>query len=171
MELNKLPVKLQEIIHKYKYAILVLLIGLVLMIIPFGSSKSTSTPPAQQETVNKISEIPLEEKLSKLLSNVEGAGKVEVMLTVATGEEVIYQINENKAVSDNSNSENSSTVTITNSDRNEEGLVKQINPKTYLGAIIVCQGANNPTVRLQIVDAVSRVTGLGANCISILKMK
>lgn len=35
---------------------------------------------------------------------------------------------------------------------------------------MVCQGADNAAVRLAIVEAVSKVTGLGANRISVLKM-
>jgi stage III sporulation protein AG len=40
-----------------------------------------------------------------------------------------------------------------------------------MGAIVLCQGADVPSVRLAIVDAVSKVTGLVANQISVLKMK
>jgi len=40
-----------------------------------------------------------------------------------------------------------------------------------MGAVIVCQGADDPQVRLSIVDAVSKVTGLGSDKISVLKMK
>ena len=53
----------------------------------------------------------------------------------------------------------------------ESGLIRQINPPAYLGAIVVCQGADNNTVRLAIVEAVSRATGLGADKISVLKMR
>ena len=60
---------------------------------------------------------------------------------------------------------------ITDSDRKEEGLITQVDPPVYQGAIIVCQGADRGAVRLAIVEAVSRVTGLGADRISVLKMK
>ena len=40
-----------------------------------------------------------------------------------------------------------------------------------MGAIVVCQGGDNATVRLAIIEAVSNVTGLGADKISVLKMK
>jgi len=63
------------------------------------------------------------------------------------------------------------TITVTGTNRNEEGLIKQINPPTYLGAIIICQGADSASVRLAIVDAVSKLTGLGADSIAVLKMK
>ena len=42
---------------------------------------------------------------------------------------------------------------------------------TYLGAVIVCQGGDSPTVKLAIVEAVSNATGLSADKITVLKMK
>ena len=41
----------------------------------------------------------------------------------------------------------------------------------YTGAVILCQGADSATVRLQIVEAVSVYTGLSSNKIMVLKMK
>ena len=41
----------------------------------------------------------------------------------------------------------------------------------FTGAVILCQGANNAEVRLQVVEAVSAFTGLGSNRIMVLKMK
>ena len=63
------------------------------------------------------------------------------------------------------------TVTVTDAQRNESGLIRQVNPPVYKGAVIVCQGADNAAVRLAIVDAVGKATGLGADKISVLKMK
>ena len=111
----------------------------------------------------------LEMKLSALLSKVEGAGRVEVILTISEGEEIVYQTNGN--ATDSSVTGSTNTVTVTDANRNQTGLIKQIKAEKYQGAIIVCAGANNPSVRLQIVDAVSRATGLGVNKISVLKMK
>jgi stage III sporulation protein AG len=71
----------------------------------------------------------------------------------------------------NENGDDSDTVIITDSSRNESGLIRQVNPPVYLGAIVLCQGGDRPSVRLAIVDAVSKVTGLGADRISVLKMK
>ena len=63
------------------------------------------------------------------------------------------------------------TVIVTDSDRKEQGLIQKLNPPKYMGAIIVCKGAGNAAVKLAVVEAVSRVTGLGADQISVLKMK
>ena len=63
------------------------------------------------------------------------------------------------------------TVIVTDGDRAQNGLVQQLLPPTYLGAIIVCEGGDRAEVRLAIAKAVSRYTGLGIDRISVLKMK
>lgn len=161
--------KFYGIIKKYRYALLVLAIGLILMGIPGKSEQAESN---QYDIANDSkAETSLEEKISTVLSQVTGAGQVRVVLTVAKGEEIVYQTNDNISSTNESNNANNDTVTITDAQRNQEGLIRQVIPEVYQGAVIVCQGADNPSVRLAIVDAVSKLTGLGANCISVLKMK
>lgn len=113
----------------------------------------------------------VEQRLAELLAAIHGAGKVRVMLTSQEGEEVIYQTDENTDISTDATSSDRDTVMVTDAQRNQSGLVRQINPPVYKGAVIVCQGGDDPQVRLAIVDAVSKLTGLGANRISVLKMK
>ena len=60
---------------------------------------------------------------------------------------------------------------IISSNREESGLIQQIHPPIYQGAIILCQGADSAAVRLSIVDAVANVTGLSTDKITVLKMK
>ena len=96
---------------------------------------------------------------------------MQVLLTTERGEETIYQTDSHTSVGGDNNSAQVETVIISGSERNQSGLIKQINPPTYMGAIVVCQGADSPIVRLAIVEAVSKVTGLGADRISVLKMK
>ena len=125
----------------------------------------------EKQTVPAELSISVEDRLEKILSQIDGAGRVEVMLTIAFGEEKLYQYDEDTSVSDTTNSIRKTVVTVTDSQRNETGLIRQINPPVYMGAVIICQGAENPTIKLAIVDAVSKATGLGANEISVLKMK
>lgn len=162
--------KLSDTFKKYRYALIVLLIGLILMVVPSVNRNEDTVSKKYIETTKSSVEI-LEDKLSALLSKVQGAGDVEVILTIAAGEEVIYQTNDDNSESDTSTSQNINTVTITDAERNQTGLIKQVRSEVYQGAIVVCRGADDPTVRLAIVDAVCRITGLGSNCISILKMK
>ncbi len=42
--------------------------------------------------------------------------------------------------------------------------------EAFTGAVVVCRGADDPAVRLRIVEAVSAFTGLGTNRIVVQKM-
>ena len=63
------------------------------------------------------------------------------------------------------------TVLVTDESRTEQGLIRQVLPPQYRGAVIVCQGGDRASVRLNIVEAVSAVTGLTSDKITVLKMK
>lgn len=168
MDIKTVPKNILSALKKYKYAILVLLIGLALMMIPTGKSGTQST-----DNTDVHSEIrgTLSEELREILKRIDGAGDVQVMLTVKSGEEVIYYENEDITTSGDSNTVQKSVVTVTDADKNQEGLIIRIDPAKYLGAIVVCQGADSASVRYSIMDAVSKVTGLSSDRISILKMK
>lgn len=160
--------RLTDGVKKYKYAILILFLGLALMLMP-DQSKDQDTRSEQTEPIVQTQE-DMDDRLAQILSQIKGAGKVQVMLTLKSGEEILYQTDQKIQSSENGTSQ-WDTVILTDSNRAESGLVTQINPPVYQGAIIVCEGADKATVRLAIVEAVSKVTGLGADQISVLKMK
>lgn len=168
MGVSTLKEKLVSIVQKYKYAIVVVLIGLVLIMIPPKNS-SKENDKEQAITEGKMSS--MSEELAQILSQVDNAGRVEVLLTVESGEVTVYQTDDDISSGEDNTSTRISTVLISGSDRDEHGLVRQVNPPVYKGAIVVCQGAEDPRVRLAIVDAVATATGLGADRISVLKMK
>lgn len=167
----KLPVsKIANAMKKYRYAILVLALGIVLMLIPAHSSQTQiqdTTPSATDGAGNWD----ITGELTRILSQIQGVGNVKVMLTVATGEQTIYQVDENTSIQDTGSNIQKETVIITGSDRQEQPVISFVKPPTYLGAIIVCQGADQPAVKLAILDAVSKITGLGSDKISVVKMK
>lgn len=157
----------REIIGKYKYVILVLVLGIILMSLPESGEQAQEEPVAEAvETV--LSEA---EKLETILAQIDGVGKVKVLLTESSGAETIYQTDEDGSSSDDSQSIQVETVIVSGSDRTESGLVRQVNPPSYLGAIVVCQGADRAEIQLGIVEAVSNVTGLSTDRITVLKMK
>lgn len=170
MDLKSIKDKIFQMIKKYKYAILVLCVGIVLLLMPSGD-KGNMEPIQTDDAYIKHDKVTLEGSISSVLSNVYGAGNVQVILTVARGEETVFQTNTDENCDDNSTSSRIETVTITDSQRNQTGLVKQVNPVVYQGALIICQGGDDPAVCLAIKDAVSKLTGLGTNRISVLKMK
>ena len=120
-----------------------------------------------KNTTPKDTASDLQTELEDILSHISGAGSVKVLLTQASGEEIIYQTDEDISSDDIQRD----TVLITNSNREDLGLIKQTNPPRYQGAVILCQGADRPEVRLRIVEAVMSATGLTSDKITVLKMK
>jgi len=159
--------KMKDLAGKYKYVLLVLLLGIFLMSLPEADKESIQADVSDPEPVATSKAKELEE----ILSQISGVGKVSVMLTEAAGSETIYQTDEDHAQSSDSESVRADTVIVSGSDRTEKGLVRTIVPPVYLGAIVVCQGGDSPAVRLSIVEAVSNVTGIGTDRITVLKMK
>lgn len=169
MDIKHIQGTVTKYLNKYKYAVLVVLIGITLMLIPTRSKTDTASNEEPKTTVT--AECLVQEELEKILSYIQGAGSVKVMLKEATGVETVYQTNQDISVSENSSTTKIQVITVTDSNRNEVGLIKQINPSKYQGAIILCQGADDPVVKLAVTDAVSKITGLGADKIAVLKMK
>lgn len=155
-----------ESLKKYKYILVVILAGIFLMALP---EKKTEQPKVSEPAA--VSEPSLQESLSKILSKIEGAGKVEVLLTQAEGTETLYQTDEERSAGETTTDRKQKTVLVTNSAREETGLVRQVNPPTYQGAVILCQGGDNARIKLAIVEAVANATGLSTDKITVLKMK
>jgi len=158
--------RINALFGKYKYPILVLLAGLGLMLLPVGQDEPAEPVPTAVQT-----EPDLERRLESLLSGIEGAGQVRVLLTMDAGRETLYQT-DSRAQSDDGGSDRSDdTVLVEDAQRVESGLVRQVLEPQYRGAVVLCQGADAPSVRLAVVEAVRCLTGLGADQISVLKMK
>lgn len=155
-------------VKKYRYVWLLLLVGFLFLLFPEETREPAPAvgPPASEEEKED-----LQEQLTQLLSHLEGAGKVRVLLTEAAGSETHYETTQDRRRDATSEELRTETVILTGTDRTESGLVQRVDPPTYLGAVVLCQGADRASVRLAIVDAVSAATGLGADRISVLKMK
>lgn len=156
-----------EWFRKYRWAVVVLAAGLVLMVLP--GEETAETQPSVVQTVPE--QTTLQQELEAILSKVDGAGKVKVLLAQSAGEEIHYQTDEDSAISENGEDLRRQTVIVTGADRGESALVQRVDPPRYLGAVVICQGAGSAAVRLAIVDAVGTVTGLSSDRISVLKMK
>lgn len=146
--------------RKYQYVMLVVLLGVFLMLIPQREEK---TPETAQQQENPAQD--LEGELEAILSRISGVGNASVLLTEDSGTDTIYQTDTGQ------NQSRQDTVIVTDRERDETGLVKQVLPPVYRGALVVCQGGDRPDVRLAVVDAVKSVTGLSSDCIIVLKMK
>ena len=165
MEATAPKQRINALFGKYKYPMLVALVGLGLMLLP---SEQEPTEPAEPPRAVECS---LEEKLEALLGRIEGAGQVSVLLTEKEGSQTLNQTDSQTDADESGSRRTDDTVLIEDENRTESGLVRQTLGPVYRGAVILCQGADDPSVKLAVVEAVRCVTGLGADQISVQKMK
>ncbi len=154
--------EIRAFFKKSRAAALVLLCGIVLMCLPGGKKDTQAAQPA--ETVHEQT---MEEALEEILSQVAGAGSVRVLLSGQTSETTHFQTDDTQ----DGESLRRETVLTTGDNRVQTALVRQTEAPTYRGAVVVCQGADSPAVRLAVVEAVAAATGLTTNRITVLKMK
>lgn len=164
--MERLKALLPGLFRQYKYVLLIVAAGVALMLLP-ESGGQTSEPVSQiRET-----EPDVQQALAEILAQIQGVGKVRVLLTQARGPQTVYAYNEDASASESGSSTRRDLVLTTDESRTQTGLVSQTLMPEYLGAVIVCQGGDQATVRLAVVDAVCDVTGLTADKITVLKMK
>ena len=165
MDLLVLKNGLWEKLKPYRPVLIVILTGILLMALP---GRSRPSDPAQPPDPNPGQcKADLEASLSELLSGVEGAGSVQVLLSEAVGEQVLYQFDEQRREGEKQRK----TVLVSNGNRGEEGLICRVTAPVYQGAVVLCQGGNRPEVRLSMVKAVTNATGLTSDKVTVLKMK
>ena len=170
----KLPEKVRSVLAglgKYKYALLVLLVGVVLMLLPH---KSTQPEQAQPDVPTQTDELlQLEQTrlaLQSLLEQIDGAGSVRLLLSLASGGERVLQTDSVSSQADGTYQSTVSTVLAQSGNDRQPIVVKSYYP-AYQGAVVVCEGADSASVRLAVIQAVGSLTGLGSDKISVVKMK
>lgn len=162
----KLPVSAvawKQTLNRYKYALVVVAAGLCLLLLPTGGDGGAPAPPAEGESFDLAG---FEARLEEVLSRVEGAGDTRVVLTLRSdGLRVLAQDSRR----DKDGSITTDVVTVGKGTGAQEVVEIQTYFPQFQGALVVCPGGENPQVRLHLTTALSALTGLGADKISICK--
>lgn len=146
----------------YKYVLLVIAAGLVLLLWPDGTTGEEYAAEGGTELFD-LEE--MQHELEEILGRIEGAGKVSVMLTIKTGTERILA--QNATYSEEK--EQTETVTISVGSGQQETVTVARNGPVFQGALVVCPGGADPQVKLAITQAVSALTGLGTARITVCR--
>ncbi len=161
--MGRLAQRVKASMGRYRLVWLVILAGLILLLLPTGEKEGE----AREETEQTQSAFDL--AATEALSKIHGAGEVTVVLTVANGPRQILAENVDRDGSQGE--EKTETVVLSRGSGSQETVtVQEIYPR-YQGALLVCAGGDDPTVRLQLTEAMSALTGLGADKISISQGK
>lgn len=175
-ELLQWKKRLDTLFQQYKYVLLVILAGAVLLLLPplWGKEEEQAdgtekVAVEQAETAESTEE--LEYRLEQALSRIQGVGDAEVILTLKSGPQKILAQDSETSVSERGTESTVSSVIVSRGSGEEDAIVVlQLSPQ-YQGALVICSGGNDPEVRLRLVEAVSALTGLGADKISVCKGK
>ena len=112
----------------------------------------------------------IEIKLQNVLSNIKGAGKVSVMVSVDGSPELVYASDTDEKVSNT----NGGTTTTSSSNlivvgKEENALILTENLPNVKGVIVVSTGASDVSVKLDILNAVSTLLDISIDKVSVLK--
>lgn len=163
--------KLLRSVGKYKYIFLVICVGILLLVLPDGTKETEVQQSAKIGIEEDFSVEALEQKLEETLGEIDGAGKVSVMLTVQSGTKRVLAQDGRMEQSEGETQRETETVVVSSgSGKQETVLIQQIYPQ-FQGALVVSSGGADPAVRLRLTEAISALTGLGADKISICKGK
>ena len=159
--------KLTEYLRKYRFALWVLLIGIFFMLLP-GRESEKSTAPTGGGTENFSLE-ETETQMEGLLRQVAGVGQVKVMLALQSGSALQLAQDGTQSRRDTEEKQENQVVKLNRGSGTQEIVVTRQTYPVYRGAVVVCQGADNAGVRLAVTEAVSVLTGLSSEKISVVK--
>lgn len=120
--------------------------------------------------------------LEDILSNINGVGKVKVMITYAETSKTIPVYNEESSEENTEETDSEGgTRKVTQTDTRKEVIYEEtdngssiitqsIVSPTIEGAIITAEGASDATVKTNIIQAVGAVTGLATHKIQVFEM-
>ena len=130
----------------------------------------------------QLTEYNLEENLEDILSKIAGVGKVKVLVTYSETSEVVAMYNEKNTLNNTEETDTNGGVRkIEQTDTDKEIIYEEKNgQKTPItqkvimpkieGAIVTAEGASNPAIKTNIIQAVSAATGISTYRIQVFEM-
>lgn len=141
------------------------------------SSKSASSSISSDEYAARLGK-----QLEGIVGRIDGVGKVQVLVTVESGVQYVYEQNQKSSNDKSATSqtdgstqtqENNDTeqnpVIVDNASGGQSPLVRTELQPAVKGVVVVCDGGDNPTVKESVTDAVMTALDLPSTRISVSK--
>ena len=185
--------KIKELKHLKKDQLLILLLaGILLLVISLPTEKKGEKQGISQESSSSQGEQnlwdeeayreALEVHLEELFSRMEGAGEVEVMITLASSSEKIVEKDTNgeseTITEEDSAGGNRRTTNIVNdettvyggkTDQEHSYVSKELTPQVE-GVVVLAAGGDDAVVKKNITEAAQALFGIDTHKIRIIKM-
>ncbi len=175
-------VSIKALWEKYGYKLFLFLGLLGVVLIYISETDYTRQKSTLANMTTEDYRLSLENSLTELLSQVDGAGKVKLMVTLESGEENVYAVQE-KSDSDEQTvmaqqSEQTrrrlsyeNEIVMTDEGSGKRPVVEKVLQPSVQGVVVVCQGADDITVVSNITNAVSVVLNIPTNRVCVIKMQ
>ncbi len=145
--------------------LLAIVITLIIIVLFLSNNFNLSIFTSERQT-DKGYQNELEVKIENLIKKIEGAGKTSVIITTdGTSKEEVLK--ESVTTYENGVKKTIETVVMING---KPYVIKTHNPNV-LGVVVVCEGANNLSVKLSITEILTTTLNVDCENIKILKMK
>ncbi len=170
-EKTKLGKKLLLPVFLLAAGIVCLLISELPAVSETSSSKTTTEAPksGEQEYTEQ-----LEERLTSLISRIDGVGAVTVMVTLESSVEDVYLHNfdygENVDSGGKSNIEQKDEYVIVDDGQAEKGIVVRVNQPKIRGVAVVCEGGGSDVIRTRVTEAVTALLDISSARVSVAEM-
>lgn len=173
---------------KQKYLVIAMttciICGILLTSWPLSTKKSetpvTQATQLQQDKSTLTYEEALELRLTNILKKLEGAGRVQVMITTyATSEKILAEENTHSVSSTNEKDATGGTRTSEKEDTQNKIILGQSNAPIVVqetqpqieGVLVIAEGAGVAATKNAIIESVSSLLNVPVHKISVFKMR
>ena len=149
---------IQKRLHQVRIPLLIMAFAL-LMLLSTGKGNSAQGGADRDESsgFEPVTVAEEEQRLAETLQMIDGVGKTSVLLSVRVSAQTDFRSDAEK------------TVVLSVGSGRQQALAFRTRSPEYLGAVIVCEGGDDPKIQWSVLEAVSKFTGLRADQITILK--
>jgi len=156
-ELSELRKWLQTLLKKQNRARLALVLGCIAMALILLSELFPAKAPAAPQAVSPEEgtyKTQLEQQLTELIEQVQGAGKTTVMLTLESGEETVYALD---TLSGQTQTQQTHVLL-------DDGTALE---QTICGVAVVCEGGGDVRVASRITELVGALLDVPSNRVCV----
>ncbi len=129
-----------------------------------SETKSATVPAWQVEQA-------MEERITQLLSAVEGVGNCQVMVTLESDTQAVYAVNTATSSQANAGQSASEQYLTVDTEQGPAGLLLTHLQPTIKGVAVVCGGGNDPVVCQRVIDVVTTAFHISERRVCVVKQQ
>jgi len=175
LDLRKLTAALKDPKKRVWVIMAIGICGMLLILFSRGglpASPTADEPPRQGAAPQEYAAW-LEERLTAMVSEIEGVGRVLVMVTLANSGEYVYVREEKRSADSTQQRENLEQryVMVESDNGRRQALVRTRLEPGVQGVVIICEGAEDVFVRSRVINVVTTALNISSARVSVEKIK